>query len=54
MAVSTEEFDEALIELLGEMSPEELLAIPGLYVVVSEHLNNDAIEHAEEKKQNEG
>ena len=49
--VSQEMFDEALTELLEEASAAELLSIPGLYEVVSEHYNNEAIERAKHSKE---
>lgn len=42
--VTTEEFDAALEELLAEQSGAALLAVPGVYEVVSEHFNNDVID----------
>lgn len=53
--VTQEEFDKALEAILDEATGSELLAIPGLYEVVSEHFNNEAIDIArEEKKENNG
>jgi hypothetical protein len=48
--ITTELFDKKLAELLDKMSGYELLAIPGLYEVVSEHLNNDVLKALEEEK----
>lgn len=42
--VTQEAFNAKLEELLNEMGGAELLAIPGLYEVVSEHLNNEVLE----------
>lgn len=42
--VTTEEFDEALEKILDEQSGAALLAVPGVYEVVSEHYNNDVID----------
>lgn len=44
--VTTEEFDAALVQMLEEASPAELLAIPGVYEALSEAWNNEAIEVA--------
>ena len=44
--VTTEEFDEALEELVDGMSGAELLQTPGVYEVLSEALNNEAIKLA--------
>ncbi len=49
--VTQEEFDEALVVLLDDMSGTEILATPGAYEVFSEALNNEAIDLA--KKFNE-
>jgi hypothetical protein len=49
--VTQEEFDKALEVILDDASGSELLAIPGLYEVVSEHFNNEAIELAREEKE---
>lgn len=51
--VTTEEFDQALEELLDEMSGAEVLATPGTYEVFSEALNNEAIERAKKIKEDE-
>lgn len=44
--ITTEEFDAALTQLLEEATPAELLAIPGMYELLSEAWNNEAIEVA--------
>lgn len=48
--VTTEEFDEALEELLDRMSGEQILATPGAYEVFGEALNNEAIDLARKNK----
>ncbi len=48
--ITQEEFDKHLAEILSKMSTAELLAIPGLYEVVSEDLNNAVIKHWEEEE----
>jgi hypothetical protein len=47
-AITQEQFDEALIELIAEMSADCIVAIPGVYEAISEALNNDAIDRARE------
>lgn len=44
--VTAEEFDSALVQMLEDSSPVELLAIPGMYELLSEAWNNEAIEIA--------
>ena len=48
--VTTEMFDAKLAELLDEMSGGGILQIPGVYEVVSEHLNNDVLEALEAER----
>ena len=48
-AVTTEEFDNALLAVLEGMTAAQLLSIPGVYEVVSEELNNEAIRKAQLK-----
>jgi len=49
--ISTEEFDAALTEILGEATGVDLLLIPGIYEIVSEHFNNEAIKLALTKRE---
>lgn len=49
--VTQEEFDKALEVILDDASGSELLAIPGLYEIVSEYYNNEAIDVAREEKE---
>ena len=44
--VTMGDFDHALSELLDAMSGERIMAIPGVYEVVSEALNNEALDLA--------
>lgn len=44
--ITTAEFDHALSDILDTMSGEQFMAIPGVYEVVSEHLNNEALDFA--------
>ena len=41
--ITTEEFDHALSDLLDKLTGEQFMAIPGVYEVVSEHFNNEAL-----------
>ena len=49
--VTTEMFDRKLAELVGEMSGEEIVAVPGAYEVLSEHLNNDVLDALEKERE---
>lgn len=51
--VTTEMFDEALQELLSKETGSDLLSIPGVYEVLSEHFNNEVLEKLEEKREQE-
>jgi hypothetical protein len=50
MKITNEQFDAKLTEILDGMTGAQLLAIPGLYEVVSEELNNDVIEAIEAER----
>lgn len=41
--ITTEMFDAKLAELLDKMSGAQVLAIPGVFEIVSEELNNEAL-----------
>jgi len=45
--ITPEKFDAALKAILREQKGDQLLSIPGIYEIVSEHFNNDAIELVE-------
>ena len=47
--ISQEQFDAKLWELVAEMSPAELEALPGFYEIVSEELNNEVIKAIQEE-----
>ena len=49
--VTQAEFDAALEEVVGEMSAGRLLAIPGVYEVLAEALNNEAIAQAKRRRE---
>jgi hypothetical protein len=48
--ITHEEFYAALLSVLAEMSAAAILQIPGVYEVVSEELNNEAIDRAVEMR----
>jgi hypothetical protein len=49
-----DEFVSKLEEILEDVSPGELLAIPGVYELLSEHFNNDVLEaFAEDEDEND-
>ena len=48
--VTTADFDHALSDILDGLSGEQFMTIPGVYEVVSEHFNNEALNLAVEKK----
>lgn len=49
--VTQEEFDEALADLVHEMSADCILGIPGVYEAISEYLNNEVIDRARENRE---
>ena len=42
--LSTERFDEILLELCNDEGAGTLLTIPGVYEIVAEHYNNDVLD----------
>ena len=42
--ITTEEFDEAVRKIAAKDGVESILTIPGVWEVVAEHYNNDAID----------
>ena len=44
--ITYDEFNYALSEILDEMTGEQIMMIPGVYEVVSEELNNEALDLA--------
>ena len=42
--MTTEDFDAILIGILKETTAAELLTIPGVYEIVSEHYNDEVLE----------
>jgi hypothetical protein len=49
-SITQEEFDEKLEELVGKMSPAELMAMPGFYEIAREELNNEVLEELRPKE----
>ena len=43
--VSNDDFAEALKEIVAKASASELLNIPGIYEILSEHYNNLVLTH---------
>ena len=43
--ISQEKFDEILNILVNKMSPSQILAIPGIYEILSEELNNEVLDY---------
>ena len=41
--MTQEDFDRVLLEIVGQMTPAQILVIPGVYEIVSEELNNDVL-----------
>ncbi len=42
--MTTEEFDQCLLQVLADMSTDQWLAIPGIYEIVSEAKNNEVLD----------
>lgn len=49
--VTDEMFTRKLGELLDEKSGEQILAIPGVYEVVSEELNNEVLDELSKERE---
>jgi len=47
--ITSEEFDQALSDILDTMTGGQILAIPSVYEAVSEELNNEALDYANNK-----
>ena len=41
--ITQEQFDNELMKILSEYNGKQLLLIPGIYEIVSEHFNNDVL-----------
>lgn len=48
--MTTEDFDRHLREVLNSMTPEQILAIPGVYEAVSEELNNEVLDSWDQER----
>lgn len=49
--LSTEDFDRILVDILCGMSAEQIIAIPGVYEVLSEYLNNEVLDQWREERE---
>ena len=48
MKITDEQFDAALVALMEQESMGQILRIPGVYEVIADHFNNEAIDLATE------
>ena len=46
--ITTAEFDHVLANILDKLSGEQVMGVPGVYEIVSEHFNNEALDLAME------
>lgn len=44
-AITTDEMTTAIEDLVDGMTSADILAVPGVYELLSEYLNNEAIDH---------
>jgi len=51
--VSSEEFDAEVRAIAEEEGVEFLLSLPGVWEIVAEELNNDAIQNIRDRRENE-
>lgn len=51
--VNQEDFDDKLMEIVGELTPAGLLGIGGVYEVLSEYFNNEIIVELEDGEEDE-
>lgn len=49
--VTDDIFYSKLVELVGETSPRTLLAVPGVYELLSEHFNNEVLDALEDERE---
>lgn len=40
----SEDFDQALLSLVDDLTGSQLLSIPGIYEILSEHFHNDVLD----------
>lgn len=52
--ITTDEFDNALTELVNEMTAEQLFTIPGVYELLAEDMNNEALALAKKNRERDG
>lgn len=45
--ITQDQFDEKLVEIINESPATNLLTIPGIYEILSEHFNNDILKSIE-------
>ena len=48
--VTHEMFDKKLVEIVNEHKGEQLLAVPGVYEVLSEHFNNAVLDALDKER----
>jgi len=51
MEITQDMFDSKLTEILGRQTADRLLAVPGIYEVVSEHFNNEVLDAIAEDRE---
>jgi len=49
--ITQSEFDRLLLDMVDTMNGSTILAIPGVYEIVAEELNNDVLEAWEDRGQ---
>ena len=42
--ITDEEFDNTLLEILSKYTADQMIDIPGIYEILSEHYNNEVID----------
>jgi len=47
--ITDEEFDRILCGIIGDLSAETIIGIPGIYEVLAEHFNNEVLEQWKEE-----
>jgi hypothetical protein len=52
--ITGEQFDHKLLEILSNMSANQLLTIPGVYEIVAEEFNNEILESVESDRMSKG
>ena len=49
--IKDKEFDNILLSKLQTMSAKDIISIPGIYEILSEHLNNDILDAWKEEQE---